>query len=86
MLTGLIILAIVYAVIEARRVDERRRRDHRPGPRRREGPQVVGFPCATCNERIIFDSEAVPCEACGKPTHIRCLPHRHDAPAGPYRS
>jgi hypothetical protein len=53
-------------------------------PRTREGPQVVGFPCAKCGERIIFDKDATVCE-CGKPVHLACLPHAHDAPP-PYRS
>ncbi len=55
-----------------------------PAPRRREGPQVVGFPCAKCGERIIFDKEAAPCADCGKPIHLGCMPHAHDAPP-PYR-
>ncbi len=54
-------------------------------PRTREGPQVVGFPCAKCGERIIFDRDAAPCAECGKPLHLACLPHAHDAPP-PYRS
>ena len=62
----------------------RRRSLPPPAPRRREGPQVVGFPCAKCGERIIFDTEAAPCAACGKPLHLGCLPHAHDA-AAPYR-
>jgi hypothetical protein len=64
-----------------------RRMNPPPGPRLREGPQVVGFPCAKCGERIIFDREAGPCATCGQPLHLACMPHAHDDGSGtPYRS
>jgi len=86
MLTGILVAMIVYAIIAARKKDGRHERPHQTGPRLREGPQVVGFPCAKCGERIIFDHEAAPCAECGKPVHLGCLPHAHEAAAGaPYR-
>ncbi len=87
MLTGILIFAIITAIAASRRADPRRRPGHRTGPRLREGPQVVGFPCAKCGDRIIFDTEAVPCATCGKPIHLTCMPHVHDdATSAPYRS
>ncbi len=51
------------------------------------GPQVAGFPCVKCGVRILFDSEAAPCDRCGRPAHLGCLPHAHEpGMAPPYRS
>jgi len=79
-------VAIFFAALGVRLVYVLARNRDQPrqqAPRTREGPQVVGFPCAKCGERIVFDKEAMPCE-CGKPVHLTCMPHVHDGNA-PYR-
>ena len=77
-------VALVAALASRKRT--RRERDHTPRVRRREGPQVVGFPCAKCGETIVMDPEAAPCPQCGKPIHLACMPHLHSDENAPYRS
>jgi hypothetical protein len=59
--------------------------DDLPAIQVRRGPQVVGMPCAVCGEKIVLDSEAIPCPTCARPVHTECLPHAHEANNGPYR-
>jgi hypothetical protein len=83
---GFAIFLGVLAIRLAWVLRRNREPEREQAPRTREGPQVVGFPCAKCKERIIFDGEAAPCTECGKPIHLRCMPHAHDDGATPYRS
>jgi hypothetical protein len=36
-------------------------------------PQVVGFPCAVCTKKIVFQADGETC-VCEKPVHRRCMP------------
>jgi predicted RNA-binding Zn-ribbon protein involved in translation (DUF1610 family) len=78
------VLALAWARNSLRQSD----RDHTPkgGKGVTHEPQVAGFHCVSCKQRIVTADEGAPCPQCGKPSHRSCLPHSHgDEDATPYR-